>query len=110
MYKLQISPEAKNDLLEIKGYVSQELGSPQVAINLVSKFTGRIRGLAEHPEIGAPLAFIVDIQTNYCLLVCAKYLIFYRCETGIVFVSRILYSRRNYMQILFGNLPEDKES
>ncbi|MDH7577314.1 MAG: type II toxin-antitoxin system RelE/ParE family toxin [Bacillota bacterium] len=109
MYKLKISPEAKNDLAEIKGYISQELCNPQAAVNLVSKITKKIRGLSEHPEIGAPLSSVMDIQTDYRFLVCVNYLIFYRYEDGIVFVSSILYGRRDYTRILFGDLPEDEE-
>ena len=109
MYKLKISPEAKNDLAEIKGYISEELCNPQAAVNLVSKITKKIRGLSEHPEIGALIYSVVDIQTDYRFLVCDNYLIFYRCEDGIVFVSRILYGRRDYTRILFGDLPEDEE-
>ncbi|KJS16493.1 MAG: RelE/StbE family addiction module toxin [Peptococcaceae bacterium BRH_c4b] len=109
MYRLKISPEAKNDLAEIKGYISQELCNPQTAVNLVSKITKKIRRLSEHPEIGASLSSIVDIQTEYRFLVCANYLIFYRYEDGIVFVSRILYGRRDYTRILFGDLLEDEE-
>ncbi len=37
MYKLKISPEARDDLSEIKGYISQELCNPLAAVNLVSK-------------------------------------------------------------------------
>ena len=107
MYKLKISPEAKDDLAEIKGYISQELCNPQAAVNLVAKITKKIRRLTEHPEIGTPLSSIIDIQTDYRFLVCDNYLIFYRCEDGIVLVSRILYNRRNYTRILFGDLPGD---
>ena len=109
MYKLKISPEAKDDLAEIKGYISQELCNPQAAVNLVSKITKKIRGLSEHLGISAPLSSVVDIQTGYRFLVCANHLIFYRYENGIVFVSRILYGRRDYTHILFGDLPEDEE-
>lgn len=109
MYKLKISPEAKDDLAEIKGYISQELCNPQAAVNLVSKIMIIIRSLSEHPGIGAPLSSVVDIQTEYRFLICANYLIFYRYEDGIVFVSRILYGRRDYTRILFGDLLEDEE-
>jgi addiction module RelE/StbE family toxin len=109
MNKLKISPKARDDLVEIKGYISQELCNPQAAVNLVSKITKKIRGLPEHPGIGAPLSSIFEIQTDYRFLVCANYLIFYRYEDQIVSVSRILYGRRDYMRILFGNLPEDEE-
>lgn len=109
MYKLKISPKAKDDIVEIKGYISHELCNPQAAVNLVSKITQKIRGLSEHPEIGAPLSSVVDIQTDYRFLVCTNYLIFYRCEDEFVFVSRILYGRRDYSRILFSDLPEDEE-
>ncbi|WP_084213450.1 type II toxin-antitoxin system RelE/ParE family toxin [Thermicanus aegyptius] len=49
MYKLKISPEAKDDLTEIKESISKKLCNPQAAKNLVSKITKKIRGLAEHP-------------------------------------------------------------
>jgi len=109
MYKLKISPEAKDDLAEIKYYISKELCNPQAAINLVSKITKKIRGLTEYPGIGASLSSVLDIQTDYRFLVCRNYLIFYRYEDGIVFVSRILFGRRNYTRILFGDLLEDEE-
>lgn len=109
MYKLKISPEAKNDLVEIKSYISQELCNPQVATNMVSKITEKIRGLLEHPGIGSPLSSVVDIHTDYRFLICANYLIFYRYEDETVFVLRILYSRRDYIHILFGDLPENQE-
>jgi len=62
IFKLIVSPEARNDLAEIKGYISQELCNPQVAVNLVSRVTKKIRGLSEHPGIGALLSSIIDIQ------------------------------------------------
>ena len=109
MHKLKISPEAKDDLVEIKVYISQELCNPQAAVELVSKITKKIHGLSKHPGIGAPLSSVVDIQTNYRFLVCSNYLIFYKYENEIVFVSRILHGRRDYARILFGDLTEDRE-
>ncbi|WP_092471039.1 type II toxin-antitoxin system RelE/ParE family toxin [Desulfotruncus arcticus] len=82
----------------MKSYISRELSNPQAAVSLISKITKKIRRLAEHPGIGAPLSSIVDIQTDYRFLVCASYLIFYRYEGGNVFVSRILYGKRDYMR------------
>ena len=109
MYELKISPQARDDLAEIKFYISQELCNPQAAENIVLKITKKIHRLSEHPETGVPLSSVVDIQTDSRFLVCANYLIFYRCEGRCVFVSRILYGRRDYMRILFGDLPVDDE-
>jgi addiction module RelE/StbE family toxin len=107
MYKVKISPQALDDLIEIKSYISQELGSPQAAVKLVYKIMEKIRGLSEYPGIGSPLSSVVDIQNDYRFLVCANYLIFYRREDEVVLVTRVLYSRRDYMRILFGNLTEE---
>ena len=72
MYKLKISPEAKDDLVEIKSYISQDLCNQQAAENLVSKIINKISGLSDHPGIGAPLSSVVDINTDYRFLVCAS--------------------------------------
>ena len=108
MYKVKISPTALEDLAEIKDYISQELCNPQASINLVSKIIKKIRRLSSHPGIGAQLSSIVDIQTDYRFLVCDNYLLFYRCEGEVVFVSRILFGRRDYTHILFGDLQEEE--
>lgn len=109
MNKLKISPEARKDLVENKNYISQELYSPQAAVNLIAKIAKRIRGLLEYPGIGASLSASIDIQTDYRFLVCDSYLIFYRYEDGIVYVIRILYRRRDYMRVLFNDLLEEEE-
>jgi len=108
MYKLKISPKAKDDLVEIKSYISQDLCNLHAAENLVSKIINKISGLPEHPGIGAPLSSVVDINTDYRFLVCVNYLIFYRCEDEIVFVSRILHGKRDYARILFADLSVDE--
>ena len=108
MYKLQISPEAKDDLTKIKDYISVELCNHQAAVRLVSKIIRKIRTLSEYPGMGASLSSVVDIQTSYRFLVCDNYLIFYRFEDEVVFVLRIIYGRRDYMEILFGEKLENE--
>nr|WP_320027112.1 hypothetical protein [uncultured Acetobacterium sp.] len=41
MTRLQISPEARDDVLLIKEYISEELGNPQAAIELMRKITAK---------------------------------------------------------------------
>lgn len=101
MYKLNISPKAKDDLVEIKEYISQELCNPQAASNIISKLMRKIRILSDYPKVGTQLGSVIDIQSEYRFIVCDNYLIFYRYEDQAVFVSRILYSRRDYMRVLF---------
>ncbi len=109
MNKLKISPEARNDLVAIKNYISDELHNPQAAINLITKITKKIRGLLEYPEIGSSLAAVIDIQTEYRFLICNNYLIFYRYEDEAVYIIRILYGRRDYLRVLLNDLSGEEK-
>jgi addiction module RelE/StbE family toxin len=108
MSKLNISPEARNDLLEIKKYISKDLGSPQAADNTVKKILIHIKNLQHSPEIGPRLSPKVDIETSYRFLVCGNYLAFYRFEENEVFVDRVIYGRRDYIRILYPELSSEK--
>ena len=103
MKKIRFSPQAKIDLKEIRKYITNELCSSKSAERTVSRIMKRIRSLAELPEIGAPLSSIVDVETDYRFLVCGNYIVFYQYENNIVHIARILYGRRKYVQILFGD-------
>ena len=107
---IKVSPEARNDLLDIKEYISLELNNPTAALNMVSSITKAISTLVDFPDMGTPLSSKVDILTNYRFLVCGSYLVFYRHEEGAVNIVRVLYGRRDYMKILFGDLPEDDQA
>ena len=72
----------------------------------IAKITKKIYRLADFPASGAPLSSIVGFETDYRFLVCENYTAFYRIENQTVYIIRVLYGRRNFMQILFGE-PED---
>ncbi len=106
MTEIKFSPEAIRDLQKIKKYIAEELCNEQAATGTIAKITKKIRMLADFPESGAPLSSVIDIETDYRFFVCGNYTAFYRLENGIVYVIRILYGRRNFVQILFGE-PKD---
>ena len=101
MAKLLISPEAKQDLLEIKEYISNELDSPIAAKNVTDKIIKQISTLSDFPKIGTMLSSIINMKTGYRFLVCGSYTAFYRYIDNTVFVDRILYGKRDFMRILF---------
>lgn len=107
MVEIKFSPEAIADLQQTKAYIAEELCNEQAAVSTVAKITKRIRMLADFPESGAPLSSVIDIETDYRFLVCGNYTAFYRFENNIVFIVRVLYGRRNYIQILFGEPQDD---
>jgi plasmid stabilization system protein ParE len=108
MNKVVLSPEARNDLIDIEKYITDSIGSPAAAKSTLSKIIKTIRKLENFANIGAPLSSIVDIATDYRYLVCENYIAFYRVESEfgtnkiVVYIDRILYKKRDYINILFG--------
>ncbi|MBQ2862510.1 MAG: type II toxin-antitoxin system RelE/ParE family toxin [Oscillospiraceae bacterium] len=104
MYKISFSPEAVDDLKDIKQYIKDELCNEQAAKNTVAKILKKIKLLSDFPESGSSLSAIIGFDTDYRYLVCDNYIAFYRIENKNVLMVRILYGKRNYMQILFGDI------
>ena len=102
MSEINFSPDALEDIKEIKAYITDELCNEQSAINTVKKIMKRIRQLENFPKMGSPLSSIVNIHVPYRFLVCGNYITFYKIENNEIYIIRILYGRRNFMQILFG--------
>ena len=104
MFEVKITPQAAEDLLEIKNYIENELQNPIAAKNTVLKIVETYENLAEFPETGIPVERYVLFPTDYKFVLANNYSIFYRIEDKIVRVIRILYSKRDFVRILF----EDK--
>ena len=103
MNRIVISPLAKNDLLDIRKYIVTELENPVAAEKILTQIVKRISELKNFSHIGARLSSITKIETDYRYLVSGSYLIFYRSKEKTVYVDRILYGKRDYLSILFGD-------
>ena len=108
MSDIRYAPEAEEDLARIKEYISEELGNSTAALNTVAKITKRIRSLEQFQEMGTRLSAIIDLDTDYRFLVCANYIAFYRTDGIHVCIARILHGRRDYVKLLFSDLPQDE--
>jgi len=108
MNNLHLSEEAQNDLVEIKAYIEEELLNPSAALATVSRITKSLRILETYAQAGAPLSSVTDIESDYRFIVSGNYMSFYRAYGTEVFIDRILYARRDYMRILFGNTTTDE--
>ena len=112
MSKLQVSPDAQRDLQEIKSYIASDLDSPTAALSTVKKITKRIRGLVDHPLMGAPLSSVCNADSDERFLVSGKYLVFYRVSYhgAEVYIDRVLYGGRDYLRILFEHTMDETPS
>lgn len=103
MFEVKVSPQAAEDLLEIKDYIENELLNPIAAQNTVEKIIEIFEDLANYPEIGIPVERYVAFSTDYKFVLANNYFIFYRIKEDCVKVIRIMYSRRDFVKILFGD-------
>ena len=107
MAKIKYSPAAIRDLEQIGDYITMDLKNPISALNTVNHIQDAVDKLADAPHIGSPLSARYENVGDYRYLVCKGYLVFYREQADVVYIDRILYGRRDYLNILFGKLPEE---
>ncbi len=110
MAEIVYSSEALYDLEKIGDYIAGQLMNPIAALNTVNVIQAKIDRLADFPYMGAFISAVYDdIDVgDYRFLVCANYLAFYRVRENTVYIDRIMYGRRNYIAILFGELSADE--
>ena len=110
MAKVQISPLAQQDLLNIRQYIETELANPAAARRTVERMLKAIRQLEQFPLSGAPLQYN-GADTGYRYVTSGNYVAFYIGTLSTVQVVRVLYGRRDTIRILLGRSfqPEEPE-
>ena len=104
MFEVKVTPQAAEDLLEIKNYIENELQNPIAAHDTVLNIVETYENLSTIAETGIPVERYVPFPTDYKFVLANNYSIFYRIDGNIVRVIRIMYSKRDFVRILF----EDK--
>ena len=100
---LRFTPQAHADLLEIRRYISSELHNETAAQRIARAILSSCSNLRSFPLMGIALSEKINVQTNIRYIVSEKHLIFYTVdEDYYISVMRILGSRTNYLQVLFG--------
>ena len=107
--KVVVSQLAKADMREIGEYIRRELRNPSAATGLIRRFRTAIASLGDFPESGSPLLPHGKVHYPYRFLVCGNYLVFYHTDKKTVMVDRVLYGRRDYLALLFGDTLEEAE-
>lgn len=75
---------------------------------MVNRIMDDVDHLENHAELGALLSSIADVESDYRFLVTGSYLTFYRVQGSDVYVDRVLYGRRDYLRILFGDTRDEE--
>lgn len=97
-YEVVVTPSAQKDLTEIKSYFTNVLKTSSNSI--FEKFLEQVKILKVHPSTYKvhqdPLLKLV----GYRIIPIDNYLMFYVIKSNIVQIHRVLYAKRNYLQLL----------
>lgn len=99
--RVEVVSTALSDLKDINSYISDELGNPKAAKNVIGKIRQTFSLIADSPYIGQSLMNKINVNTPFRFLTCGNYLIFYVVEEKRILIHRIIYGRRDYANRLF---------
>ena len=99
-YNIEYSKEAREDLIEIKQYIKYNLQEPETAQKLILKIRSEIDKLKDNPQIYAIIDddFIKRFEVRK--LIVENYIVFYRIKNIDIQIIRIMYGRRNWINLL----------
>lgn len=97
MYNLEFLPAAKNDMLEIIKYISDELKNPNAALKLADEFIESAEKLCEFPYANNVYIPIKQLNAEYRRIIVKNYLMFYTVneKNKTITIMRIIYAKRN---------------
>ena len=99
-YNIEYSKEAKQDLIGIKQYIKYNLQEPEIAKKLISKIRTEINKLKDNPEIYTIIDDDIIKKLEIRKLIVDNYIIFYRIKDNNIQIVRIMYGRRNWINLL----------
>lgn len=102
MYKLEYLPVARQDMVEIVRYISQELQNPTAADQLAVELIEAGGGIPRFPYANPSYTPIRPLKHEYRKLLVQNYFIFYWVDEAkqLVTVARVVYAKRDYERLL----------
>ncbi len=97
MYKLEFLTIAKNDMLEIVKYISDELKNPDTASRLIDEFISSAENICIFPYSNNVYTPIKSLEKEYRRIIVKIYMMFYTVDenTKTVTIMRVIYAKRN---------------
>ena len=98
MYKLEYLPAARNDLLEIAGYISRTLENPAAAERIVKSIIEKGETLTVFPYLYPVYIPIRPLKYEYRKVKVKNYYMFYWVDEEVktITVARVIYAKRDY--------------
>lgn len=103
VYNILITDAAQRDLDDIFAYINEKFLAPQAASNTLSNIKLSILKVAEMPAIGIDVSKRLHKKFKNSeilrMIPAGNYLVFYIISDQELFVLRVLYQRRNWLEI-----------
>lgn len=99
-YNIEYSKESKQDLIGIKQYIKYNLQEPETAQKLISNIRKEINNLKNNPEIHAVIDDDILKKLEIRKLIVDNYIVFYRILANNIQIVRVMYGRRNWINLL----------
>ncbi len=99
-YNIEYSKESKEDLIGIKQYIKYNLQEPEIANKLISNIRKSIKTLKDNPEIYTIIDDDMIRKLEIRKLIVDNYIVFYRIKDDSIEIVRIMYGRRNWINLL----------
>ena len=99
-YNIEYSKESKQDLIGIKQYIKCNLQEPEIAQKLITKIRTQIDSLKYTPEIYAIIDDDIIKILEIRKLIVDNYIVFYRIKDNNIQIVRVMYGRRNWINLL----------
>jgi len=111
IYQLRYSPIAEDDLDRVWDEVWEASQNFDIADKYVEDLRNVLKQKKKYPKTGSPLTYMGEFTGLYYVTF-KEYIAFYRIHGDVIEVARVLFSRSDYMKVLFGKskyLLEDDE-
>ena len=99
-YNIEYSKESKQDLIGIKKYIKYNLQEPEIAQKLILEIRNEINNLKHNPEIYSIIDDDLIKKLEIRKLIVNNYIVFYRIKKENIEIVRIMYGRRNWINLL----------
>jgi len=100
-YKTKILPLFYNDLDKITDYIMYQLNNKIAANNFVNELEEEINKRAYNPESYEKHISNKRRKYTYYKIYIKKYIVFYTIKDDVIELRRILYSRRNFDNLIW---------
>ena len=98
-FQVEFTEECIEEIVEIYDYISTQLKENEAAKRLIYDVAQKVLDLSENPELYMKIGKVDRLYREYRRMVVKNFVVLYTIdyEKKKIFVSRMIYGRKNYL-------------